>query len=127
MPEEGLYLEPHLVARLEEFAEDEGVSAREALEIAVGLGLELALGRARRREERLERVEGGLDDVRAAIDLLGPPVLSVLRILIAWAAREGFGVSEEELHAEVLLASHAEWALALAERGIVEAGDCAES
>jgi hypothetical protein len=123
----GLFLNPSLVARLEEFAEDEGVEAQEAFEIAVGLGLELALGRSGKKEERLARVESGLDDLRAAVDLLGPPLFSVLRVLVAWAAREGFGLSEDELHAEILTASRAEWALALAERGIVEAGDCAET
>jgi hypothetical protein len=119
MKDAGLTLDQSLVTRLQEFADHERLTAQDALEIALGIGLGVASGEAGLRDDRLARIESGLQDVLDTATLLGPPVHAVLRLLVSWAAREGFGVSEDELMAEILTASREEWALALAERGIV--------
>lgn len=119
MKDDGLTLDQSLVARLQEFADHENLCPQDALEIALGIGLGVATGEAALREDRLERIESGIQDILDTAGLLGPPLHAVLRLLVAWAAREGFAVSEDELMAEILTCSREEWALALAEKGIV--------
>jgi hypothetical protein len=121
MTGDGLCLDQSLVERLHEFAGREGLQSQEALEVALGLGLDLAAGGAGRREAALAALAGSVEDLMAAATLLGPPLLAVLRLLVTWAAREGFGVSEDELMAEILSAAAAEWELRLAEAGILAA------
>jgi hypothetical protein len=114
-----LRLEPALDERLRDYATEEGVTVQEALDTALGLGLELCTAERIRREDRVRILETKMGDVLGALHVLGPAVFGVLRLLLTWAAQEGFKVSEDELAAELLLAARSEWALALSERGIV--------
>src|SRR6202011_4902827 len=67
---------------------------------------------ASRADELLEALEG----VRAAVDILGPPVLGMLRLLAHWAVQGGgVKVSEDELLAEVRTVGADEWEQAVAE------------
>ena len=112
-----LELRPDLIARLREYAEKEGVSGQDALDTLLGLGLEGA--EAKGPAERLLDLELGVRDLAAAVDVLGPPVFSLLRLLVAWAAQEGFEISEEELLTELMQSARSEWQLLMAERGIL--------
>ena len=127
MPEEGFCLDQSLVDRLQEFAEHEGLAPQEAFEIALGLGLETALGERAKRDAEIEGLSKRVEDVLGIASLLGPPLLGVLRLLVAWAAREGFGVSEDELLAEILSTCREEWELRLAQHGIVSPSGEAEA
>jgi hypothetical protein len=115
----GFTLDESLVGRLQEYAHTEGLSPQDALETALGLGLELCAAETGRREQRLQDIELAVYDILGTLKVLGPPTFGVLRLLVAWAAREGFGVSEDELFAEILTAARGEWELALAELGVV--------
>ena len=117
----GFTIDPTLVENLADYARLERLSPQEAFETALGLGLELCLSEVGEREGRLRHLEASVRDLHAVVTLLGPPALGVLKLLVAWAAREGFGVSDDELFAEVLAAARSEWELALAERGVVTA------
>jgi hypothetical protein len=117
--EPGLTLDESLAGRLQDYAQAEGMSNQDALETALGLGLELCAAEAGRREQRLRDLESGLRDLMGVLEVLGPPVLGILRLLVAWAAREGFAVSEDELLAELATAAREEWALAVAEHGVI--------
>ena len=119
MASDGLCLDQDLVTRLQEFADRAGMSPQEALEVALGLGLEGVKGDEGRLDASIDTVERTAEDLVAMVSMLGPPLLGILRLLVTWAAREGFGVSEDELVAEIMTAAREEWALNLAERGIL--------
>lgn len=116
--QDGFALDESLCRRLEEYARQEGLDPQEALETALGLGLEVCLGEAGSRESRLKHIESTLGDVTATLDVIGPHVFGVLMLLVAWAAREAFGVQEDELLAEIIAAARQEWSIAQAEHGV---------
>jgi hypothetical protein len=61
--------------------------------------------------------------VRAAVDILGPPTLGMLRLLAHWAVQGGgLKVNEDELLAEVRTVGADEWeqAVAQAEREVTD-------
>jgi hypothetical protein len=115
----GFTIDGGLVEGLEDYAKSEGLSIQEAFETALSIGIEICFSEAGERDVRTRRMEKAVQDLLAVVALLGPPALGVLRLLVVWAAREGFGVSEDELYAEILSAARSEWAIALAEHGVV--------
>jgi hypothetical protein len=119
MEQAGFTLDESLVGRLQEYARTEGLSPQEALETALGLGLELCAAEVGRRDQRLRDVEAAVHDLLGMVMGLGPPAFGALMLLIAWSARDVFGVSEDELCAEILTAGRGQWEASLAELGVV--------
>jgi hypothetical protein len=72
-----------------------------------------------RLEGRVRTLERRLADLSSTLNMLGPAVLGVRALLVGWAAKEAYDVGEDELAVELHATGEAEWALSLAERGIV--------
>ena len=119
-----LLLQPSLKARLEGRAQAEGRSlgelARDLLSAAIEAREAGPGGVARSRADRLvELVEESLNELRMLAILIGAVGRTVLgnqQLLIHWATREeDFGVSEEDLSAELQAAGAEGWQQVLAE------------
>jgi plasmid stability protein len=119
-----LLLQPSLKARLEGRAKVEGRSfgelARDLLSAAIEAREAGPGGVARSRADRLvELAEENLNELRTLAMLIGAVGRTVLgnqHLLIHWATREqDFGVSEEELSAELQAAGAEGWQQVLAE------------
>jgi hypothetical protein len=114
-----LKIDASLTERLQDYASERGLDLQEALAIALGLGLEVCASESVRLDGRVRTLERRLGDLSATLNALGPAVLGVRALLVGWAAKEAYGVGEDELEAELHATGEAEWALSLAERGIV--------
>jgi hypothetical protein len=112
-------LDAALTERLQDYATERGVDLQEAFETAMGLGLELCASESARLEARVRTLEQRLADLSTALGALGPVVFGVRALLVGWAAKEAYDVEEDELAAELHATGEAEWALSLAERGVV--------
>lgn len=112
-------LDAALTERLQDYATERGVDLQEAFDTAMGLGLELCASESARLEARVRTLERRLADLHAAVGALGPAVFGVRALLVGWAAKEAYDVGEDELAAELHVTGEAEWALSLAERGVV--------
>jgi hypothetical protein len=112
----GLKVDPELRRDIDAYAEAHGITRSRAAAHYLAIAREARRERdgipASRADELLEALEG----VRAAVDILGPPALGMLRLLAHWAVQGGgVKVSEDELLAEVRTVGADEWEQAVAE------------
>jgi len=119
---DAMKIDAALTERLQDYAKERGVGLQEAFETALGLGLELCASESARLEGRVRTLERRLADLSGSVNALGPAVFGVRVLLVGWAAKEAYDVSEDELAAELHATGEAEWALSLAERGVVSPG-----
>jgi hypothetical protein len=111
-----LKVDPALRREIDAYAEAHGITRSRATAHYLAIAREVRRERdgipASRADELLEALEG----VRAAVDILGPPALGMLRLLAHWAVQGGgVKVSEDELLAEVRAVGADEWEQAVAE------------
>jgi hypothetical protein len=112
----GLKVDPEVRREIDAYAEAHGITRSRAAAHYFAIAREARRERegipASRADELLEALEG----VRAAVDILGPPALGMLRLLAHWAVQGGgVKVSEDELLAEVRTVGADEWEQAVAE------------
>jgi hypothetical protein len=112
----GLKVDPELRLEIDAYAEAHGISRSRAAAHYLAIARQVHRERdgipASRADELLDALEG----VRAAVDILGPPALGMLRLLAHWAVQGGgVKVSEDELLAEVRTVGADEWEQAVAE------------
>jgi hypothetical protein len=105
-----------LSREIDEYAEAHGITRSRAAGHYLSIASQVRRERdgipTSRADELLEALEG----VRAAVDILGPPALGMLRLLAHWAVQGGgVKVSEDELLAEVRTVGADEWEQAVAE------------
>jgi hypothetical protein len=113
-------LDSDLDRQVQAFAEAEQIGFDEALAALVRIGLQVARGEARGREDRLRAVEERVQELGEMLGLVGPPVLGMRRLLAHWAAQSGsVQVTEDELVAEMTVVAGDEWEAALASRRVV--------
>jgi hypothetical protein len=120
-PSDAIKLDVALTERLQDYAAGRGIDLQEAFETALGLGLELCASESMRLEDRVRTLERRLADLHGALAAVGSAVFGVRALLVGWAAKEAFGVGEDELAAELTATGEAEWALSQAERGMAAA------
>jgi hypothetical protein len=121
----GVKVDAALRREIDLYAEAHGVSRSRAA------GHYLAIARETLRERegipagRADELIEALDGLRAAVDILGPPTLGMLRLLAHWASQGSPSVKEDELLAEVRSVGADEWeqAVAEAERDLQEAAE----
>jgi hypothetical protein len=101
-------LDVALTERLQDYAAARGVNLQEAYEMAPGLGLEVCASESTRLEDRVRTLERRLVDLHGALEAVGSAVFGVRILLVGWAAREAFGVGEDELAAELSATGEAE-------------------
>jgi len=102
-------LDGALTARVDEYAKASGVTFQEALETALGLGLELCTAETVRTIDRLARLEAIVGEMAIAVDAIGAATMGTRALLVGWAAKEALGVSEDELMAELEATGRGEW------------------
>ena len=112
----GLKVDPALRQEIDAYAEAHGITRSRAAGHYLSIAREVRRERdgipASRADELLEALEG----VRAAVDILGPPALGMLRLLAHWAVQGGgLKVNEDELLAEIRTVGADEWEQAVAE------------
>jgi len=112
----GVKVDPTLRGEIDDYAKAHGITRSRA----AGQILEIARETLRSRdgvapgmaEEILEALEG----VRTVVELLGPPLFGLMRLLAHWATQSGgLRVSEDELLAELRTVAGDEWEQALSE------------
>ncbi len=111
-----LKVDPALRREIDAYAEAHGLTRSRAAGHYLAIARETLRERegipASRADELLEALEG----VRAAVDILGPPALGMLRLLAHWAVQGGgVKVSEDELLAEIRTVGADEWEQAVAD------------
>ena len=111
-----LKVDPALRREIDAYAEAHGLTRSRAAGHYLAIARETLRERegipASRADELLEALEG----VRAAVDILGPPALGMLRLLAHWAVQGGgVKVSEDELLAEIRTVGADEWEQAIAD------------
>lgn len=119
---ESVTIDAGLGERLREYARERGISIQEMFETALGLGLELCVAESGRIDRRMATLEKRVNSLFDLVHGMGPAVMGVRALLVAWAAREAFRTGEDELMAEIESTGRAEWDLALAERGLAASG-----
>jgi hypothetical protein len=118
---DAIHLDAALSARLEDYAHASGMSFATAFETALTLGLELCVAETVRTTDRVARLEENAREMALALDVVGAATMGIRALLVAWAAKEAFGVSEDEMLAEVEATGRSEWDYARVEGTLVPA------
>jgi hypothetical protein len=108
---------PALVREIEAHAKHTGTTRSEAIRECLSVGIETIRRRDGVPGGRVEEILGAIEGVRLLLELLDPPTFGTQRLLAHWASRDrAVKVSEDELMAEVRIASADEW-----EQAVVDA------
>jgi hypothetical protein len=112
----GVKVDAALRREIDAYAEAHGVSRSRAAGHYLAIARETIHEREGVPAGRADELMEAIDGLRAAVDILGPPTLGMLRLLAHWASQGGtVKVSEDELLAELRSAGGDEWEQAVAE------------
>lgn len=101
---------------IDSYAEAHGITRSRAAQHYLAIARETLREREGVPRGRADELLEALGGVRAAVDILGPPTLGMLRLLAHWAVQGGgLKVNEDELLAEVRTVGADEWEQAVAE------------
>ncbi len=105
-----------LSREIDAYAEAHGITRSRAAAVYLSIASETVREREGIPGGRADELVDILEGMRAALDILGPPALGVLRLLAHWSVQTGgLRVSEDELLAEGRTVGTEEWEQATAE------------